>query len=329
MRQPATHTHKPRVLDDLSPFDPQLLLDQEAWLRFRIPMFNSFNYEIAALLGSGGQAITAIYFVSSALRARRYLSGSGDTESTTSGSVANKAAMQRLMHRVLTSGCLMLIITIAYGAGVNLIFHPVGYAALFVVVLPITMANSILQLASFAPPAGAPPGPVEEARLALKRAARSAVGYCDGSARAQSQRAGHKRLRFLIGEGTQPVIRSVAGGSGKGRRRSVVVQSVAVVPEEPTNTGPSQNSLPPCERLGVSYEFLLAVSESWAVPFTMTTDEFCSKYIKPSAVKKNCCFTDLLLQIDCPEEWLGEMDVFVTHWWGNRFIETVSHTQST
>ena len=105
------------------------------------------------------------------------------------------------------------------------------------IALPMIMANSILQLASFAPPAGAPPGPIEEARLALKRAARSAVRYCDGSARAQSQRAGHKRLRFLIGEGPQPVMR----GGGEGRRRSSLfprtaggVQSVAVVPEEPT-----------------------------------------------------------------------------------------------
>ena len=30
--------------------------------------------------------------------------------------------------------------------------------------------------------------------------------------------------------------------------------------------GASQNSLQPCERLGFSYEFLLAVFESWAVP---------------------------------------------------------------
>ena len=74
---------------------------------------------IAALLGSGGQAITAIYFVGSALRARRYLSGSGDSEGGTSGSVANRAAMQRLMGRVLTSGCLMLVITIAYAVGMN------------------------------------------------------------------------------------------------------------------------------------------------------------------------------------------------------------------
>jgi hypothetical protein len=90
--------------------------------------------------------------------------------------------------------------------------------------------------------------------------------------------------------------------------------SVAVVPEEPTNTGPSQNSLPPCERLGVSYEFLLAVSESWAVPSTMKTNEFCSKYIQPATLKENCYFTDLLLQTDCPEEWLEKMDVFVSHW---------------
>ena len=308
-------------IDDFSSADRQLLLEQEALLQWRIPMFNSSNSGLAALLGSGGQAITAIYFVGSALRARRYLSGCGENESGTIGSVANRAAMQRLMNRVLKSGCLMLIVTIAYGGGINVIYHPIGYTALLTIVHPIIMANSILQLASFAPPAGAPSGPIEEARLSLKRAARYAVGYCDGSARAQSQRAGHKRLRFLIGEGSQPVMRSATGEGGNGRRRSSVflrtaggVQSVAVVPEEPTNTGPSQNSLPPCERLGVSYEFLLAVSESWAVPSSMKTYELCSKFVMPATMKKNCCFTDLLLQTDCPEEWLGKMDVFVSHW---------------
>ena len=117
------------------------------------------------------------------------------------------------------------------------------------------------------------------------------------------------------------MMRSATGEGGNGRRRSSVflrtaggVQSVAVVPEEPTNTGPSQNSLPPCERLGVSYEFLLGVSESWAVPSSMKTHELCSKFVMPATMKKNCCFTDLLLQTDCPEEWLGKMDVFVSHW---------------
>ena len=288
-------------------------------------MFNSHDARIAAILGSGLQTITAAYFVGSALRARHYLSDSGDPANITSGSVSNKAAMQRLLGRVLTSGCLMLIMTVMYGGGNHLILHPVGYTALMTISSVINSANSILQLASFAPPAGAPTGPIEEARLALKRAARSAVGYCDGSARAQSQRAGHKRLRFLIGEGPQPaiLIHGAAGGSHGGRRRSSLIpksgggmQSTAVVPEEPTmNTGTrSQNSLPPCERLGVSFEFLLAVSESWEVPNSMTTHKFCSKYIQPATAEKNCCFTDLLIQTECPEEWLGKMDVFVSHW---------------
>ena len=195
--------------------DPQLLLEQEAWLQWRIPMFNSYDYPIAVFLGSGGQAATAIYFVGSALRARRYLSASGDSKIGKSGSAANRAAMQRLMNRVLTSGCLMIIVTIATGVCLNFLNHPVGYTALHLIAFPMIMTNSILQLASFAPPAGAPPGPIEEARLALKRAARSAVRYCNGSVHAQSQRAGHKRLRFLIGEGPQPVMR----GGGEGRRR--------------------------------------------------------------------------------------------------------------
>ena len=302
---------------------PQLFLDQEAWLQWRMIGCNSFDKRLALYLAGGVQAITAIYFVGSALHARRYLSGSEESEYSTksAANVANRAAMQRLMGRVLTSGCLMLGMTIISGAGWNVVVHPLGFTAVFIIVSPIAMVNSILQLASFAPPAGAPAGPMEESMRALKRAVHSVVGYCDGSARAQSQRAGHKRLRFLIGEGPQPMMHGPAEGTGGGRsrmRRTSVTggstQSVSVVPEEPVDTKRSQTSLPPCERLGVSYEFLLAVSESWAVPSTMKTHELCSTYIRPATVKNNCCFTDLLVQTDCPEDWLGAMDVFISHW---------------
>ena len=156
------------------PTDPQLLLEQEAWLQWRIPLFNSYDGLVAAALGGGLQAITAIYFVGSALRARRYLS--------VNSGIANKAAMQRLVERVLSSGCLMLIITMAYGIGGPYLFHPISFTALFTIVSPVSMANSMLQLASFAPPAGAPPGPVEEVRLALKRVVQSAVGKFNGEA---------------------------------------------------------------------------------------------------------------------------------------------------
>ena len=74
----------------------------------------------------------------------------------------------------------MLIITIAFAVGLNVLYHPVGFTSLYTIVSPIGIANSILQLASFAPPAGAPPGPVEEARLALKCAMRFAVRNFNG-----------------------------------------------------------------------------------------------------------------------------------------------------
>ena len=112
--------------------------------------------------------MTAIYFVGSALRARRYLS-IGDSEGATTGAVANKTAMQRLMGRVLTSGCLMLVNVLTLAVGLPFLFHPVGFTICYTIGGLVTMANSILQLASFAPPAGAPAGPIEEARLALKK----------------------------------------------------------------------------------------------------------------------------------------------------------------
>ena len=310
----VTLLHDPNFCYVHFPSPWQIFLDCNAWMQWRIPYFNSASYGMAATLSSAISALTALYFIGSAVRAQRYLTNGNDQNSGVAN-VANKAAMRRLMRRVLASGCLMLLLTIILAIATSFILNPVGFTVFFGASYPVIMANSLLQIASFAPPAGAPSGPIEEVRLALKRAARSAVSRCNGSARAQSQRAGHKRLRFLIEEGPQPVI----GGSG-GRRRSSIFprtineQSIAVVPEEPTTTGPSQNSVPPCERLGVSYEFLLAISESWAVPSSMTTHEFCSKYIVPATMKKNCCLTDLLLQTNCPDEWLGKMGVFVSHW---------------
>ena len=269
--------------------------------------------------------MTAIYFVGSALRARRYLS-IGDTEGATTGAVANKTAMQRLMGRVLTSGCLMLVNVLTLAVGLSFLFHPVGFTICYTIGGLVTMANSILQLASFAPPAGAPAGPIEEVRLGLKKVARLAVRHFDGSASAESHRAGHKRLLFLIGEGPKPVVHAAAGKSRGGRRRSSFATGVrvsdtvahvsvlSVSPEEPTVTTRSETNLPPCERKGVSYEFLLAVMESWKVPNTMKTYEFCERYIRPATLEHACCFTDRLRQTGCPEEWLGKMEVFVSHW---------------
>ena len=217
----------------------------------------------------------------------------------------------------------MLIMTIIYAFGIKYILNPIGYTVVFSILAPVVIGNSVQQIESFAPPGGAPPGPIELMRLAVSRVARSAVTIAASrGVRVHSHRAGLNRLRFLIAEGPQPlVVQGLAGGNRNGRRSSIVPQSSANTPQvisimpDPENVAASQNSLPPCERQGVSYEFLLAVCEAWNIPNTMTTYEICEKYIRPACGPKNTCFTDLLLQTGCPKEWLGKMDAFVSHWW--------------
>ena len=80
-------------------------------------------------------ALTAIYFIRSAVRAQRYLSNDDKNESDGGTSVANKAAMRRLMRRVFTSGCLMLVITVVLAIGTSFVFHPTGFA----VFLPVAL----------------------------------------------------------------------------------------------------------------------------------------------------------------------------------------------
>ena len=155
----------------------QLILDCNAWLRWRIPYFNSFSYGLAAVLTSAITFLSAAYFILSAVRARRNLS----TDQSTGGvgvineddaHVVSKATMRRLVRRVLPSGCLMLAITVVLAVGTELIFHPIGFTVVSCVLFPMVMANSLLQIGSFAPSRNAPVGPLQEVKLAVMRWAR-------------------------------------------------------------------------------------------------------------------------------------------------------------
>ena len=117
-------------------------------------------------------ALSAAYFVRSAIRAWRNLSA--DQSVGGSGAinedrvrVASKAMMRRLVRRVLMSGCLTLAITMALAIGANFLFHPIGFTVVFGSFAPIAMANSLLQISSFAPASGAPIGPLHEIKLVV------------------------------------------------------------------------------------------------------------------------------------------------------------------
>ena len=84
---------------------------------------------MAATVVSAVSALTAIYFIGSAIRTQRYLLNDGSQDAA--NDVANRAAMRRLMRRVRASGCLMLAVTLAFAIGVNFITHPTGFAVVF------------------------------------------------------------------------------------------------------------------------------------------------------------------------------------------------------
>jgi len=89
----------------------------------------------------------------------------------------------------------------------------------------------------------------------------------------------------------------------------------AVVPEPDHEAARlSWADLPVSQRDGVSHSFLVAILEAWRIPDDMTTYELCDQFVKPACRKANSGFLDVLLKTECPGDWFGPMNVFVSHW---------------
>ena len=109
----------------------------------------------------------------------------------------------------------MLVITVVLAVGIPFALHPIGFSVVFGIGNPIIMVISLLRIDAFASPTEAPCGPIQEALLALRKIPRKLF---KGT---QEQRPGIKRLRFLIGEGSSPLVQA----DGSNRRLSVVPQA--------------------------------------------------------------------------------------------------------
>ena len=202
--------------------------------------------------------------------------------------MANKAAMRRLLHRVLASGCFMLLITLVAAIATTFLFSPTGFSIGVFLTYPVVMANSVLQIDAFAPATNAPSGPLRGTVLALWDVPRNFLVLCRGTE--TEQRPGVKRLRFLIGEGSNPLVQD--NGSSRSRSLSVVVApqlslgttSITVKSAHSSHfaavlSGPEVgasrlpwSSLPVSQKDdGVSHSFLLAILEAWRIPHDMTT----------------------------------------------------------
>ena len=293
----------------------QLFLDCDAWLHWSIPYFNSFSYSNAATLASLTTALTATYFIRSALRAQHYLSNDDANGGDGGTNVTNKAAMRRLMRRVLASGCVMLVITVAFAIGTTVIFHPPGFAALFSGLYFLVMVNSLLLIDSFVPATGVPIGPLREASLVVTRGAHRLMDRCEqwlassSSSAAIVHVAQSRRLSHIDRQG-RTLLRSVAEATQHSQQNAT--------------DAPNDDQLKPWERPGVSLRFLESFVCTHNITPTMTTTDVMERIIKPETAARKCCYVELLSSDDrCPPQWLGKATHFASHWWGYSFLELV------
>lgn len=255
-------------------------------------------------------ALTAIYFIGSALRARRYLSKhSADLSARDLSGDADQKALRRLMRRVLASGCLMLVTTIVLAIGLPVLLHPIGFTVLCGIMFPIMMANSLLQIDSFAPAIGVPIGPLREICHAMSHGV---------------DRLMNRGMEWIASSSSaNPVVRAVQkrrstrADSGANANGSALLREVSRFehPEQSPTDAPSDDHLKPWERPGVSARFLEAFVITHKITRTMTTTDVMERIIKPETATRKCCYVELLSSDDrCPPQWLGKTTHFASHW---------------
>ena len=115
-------------------------------MSWHIPGANSVHYQKAFETFGALQAITAVYFLYSANRARVFIAEAGNLSN------AKKAALRKLLGRVTASGIMMIIITFYMLIAMRIAFHPLGYALSTIPLSACILSNSLLQINSFSPP---------------------------------------------------------------------------------------------------------------------------------------------------------------------------------
>ena len=328
----------------------QLLLDYGAWMQWRIPYFNSFSYDIATLLTSGITALTAVYFIGSAIGAQRYLNTEPDLNlrrraSNNSEMEQNRTAIRRLMRRVQASGCLMLVIVVVLAVGTRFIFFPAGFTIGCVVLYLTMMANSLLRIDSFVPAKGAPIGPLRGTIRALvdwvlslaqryeKRLASSTSANPNQIVRAAKARQA-RRLSQIdhTGDAMLKSVKRRSEGSLDRQSGHELLNSFRISVSEPKHDASNQaphvaDQLKPWQRPGVSARFLDAFVRTHRSIITpdMTTTEVMERIIKPETAAQKCCYVELLASDKrCPPQWLGKTSHFASHWWGYKFLDLVA-----
>ena len=305
----------------------ELFLRRDSWLACRIPRFNSFDYISASIVVAIAVFIVAILFEISAARAKRAITQWTDL-----------AAGKRLMKRVRKSGCLMIGLTFAMVSRYRVTDHPLGFIFWYILTYPMVQLNSRLQIDSFKPLGGAPLGPMN---AAVRRFCCISLQSKKKGSRSPSGRSLFARFTIVIPDDTpdrQQDGQQAPRRFSKARKSSITqvrkasivlkgrVTGMPTLHPTPVMRVNTQDQLPPCDRLGLSLEFLDAFVEYYGVTEDMTTQDVCMAFIKPYTEQRQCVYQDLLIDEPdvLPTGWVGKTTHFASHWWGYRFLDVLT-----
>ena len=332
---------------------PQLLAEQDLWLRFRIPYLNSFSYIYCAFLAAVLGLVTAIFFLISSMGAKREMA-----------KWTNRAFGLRTMRQIRFNGGLMITITVFFAIGPFVIHHPTGFALWCLVVFPMLQYNSLLQVGTLRPPGKAPIGPlraifhaltgrVVNINASLKQekgtqkkqrhpvfsSLKKTRNQAPSDARHENPPQGQEqrnRSRTKLGNLARQSSRVLEDLSAAAKiinkksgdiiamvtmSSSSQIHALDSVDDEESELSESmipanpQDNLPPCDRLGLSLECLEAFASHYGVTPEMTTKQVCELYIKPFTKNRTCVYQDLIWDHPAlPPTWLGKTTHFVSHW---------------
>ena len=263
------------------------------------------------------------------------------------------------MKRVRASGVLMIFTTVSSGLGPRFFFHPIGFCCVMVLTTLQLVANSWLQIGSFAPAGGSTDGPL----LALARFALLGTRRLKSHKKSNLEQEELRRVdSFLIANAkSSPTLTTrrlkwprrlshymerssslpVAdtpklerASSSPPRLRtflsavssSFLFRRLSVGPVKP-DVEPSdtpQDDLDPWERLGVTVALLEAFIRTNNIGESMTSGEVCETYIKPATQSKEGTFMDLLVDRygTAKDPTLTKLPgFFVSHWCVRRMLE--------
>lgn len=292
----------------------KMLLTQHAWVKLRIPYFNSFSYRV------GGIITTLIFIVASVMFLKSAASAKTSIEKW-----ADPAAGHVMMKLVRTSGGLMLAISILGSVASRMIFNPVSSVIWFSLFLPAAQWNSLLQIDSFEPAGGAVRGPF----LALFQQVCELVASMTRKTNRFDGLQSHEAVFSKFAREGEPAVEDHDDGRGWHGEKKGNPYKIKVAPDPggaicDTACLNSQNMLPPCQRFGMSLAMLESFANYYQVTPEMTTLDVCESFIKPFTKQRECVYQDLLVdQEQLPDGWLGKTTHFVSHWWGYKFLDVL------